>query len=438
MLLRFRVDWCAVIKDRKEDGMDAPGPIASPDTPGGKDIQVDFVANRAMAIAQLTQLRLAIPSSGNVPGEVRIDCFPTTKDVDTRKATKRVSFTPAEQMSTVPIEMAIAEAEETSSVKAKVTDSREASPVPPPGFRPFDWPEAKWIKNGELQRDPGLKFVASWSAKIAEEEMSSPHPLEALSPIPIENSQDSMTVQVGTTDSEAFTPIVLDRIRSVHRRRSRRPSKLHSTFVKPAPVEDFLFRDILCEKAQIDKRSVSIPTANKDSGTVPRWRLAREGPFPNERSQASLRVLGKGCAFRHTTYKWEDHARPEGGLGVPLNHPRFLEWLGVPDSAWLLEMSPGHWCDTLSRDQAMTAAMQLHRDACLMQTNLDILDQYALALHGTASKMLQKTMGGGPYPGAEVAAAAPGTHARRASVQMEALGLWRPTMDPLQFATARC
>ena len=73
---------------------------------------------------------------------------------------------------------------------------------------------------------------------------------------------------------------------------------------------------------------------------------------------------------------------PEGGLGVPLNHPRFLQWLGVPDSAWLLEMSPAHWCDTLSRDQAMSAAMQLHRDACLMQTNLDILDQYALALHG--------------------------------------------------------
>ena len=120
-----------------------------------------------------------------------------------------------------------------------------------------------------------------------------------------------------------------------------------------------------------------------------------------------------------------------------LNHPRFLEWLGAPDSAWLLEMSPGHWCDTLSRDQAMTAAMQLHRDACLMQTNLDILDQYALALHGTASKLLQSTIGGGPYPGAEVASAAPGAHARRASVQMEALGLWRPSMDPLQFAATR-
>ena len=125
------------------------------------------------------------------------------------------------------------------------------------------------------------------------------------------------------------------------------------------------------------------------------------------------------------------------GLGVPLNHPRFLEWLGAPDSAWLLEMSPGHWCDTLSKEQTMTAAMQLHRDACLMQTNLDILDQYALALHGTASKLLQSTIGGGPYPGAEVASAAPGTYARRASVQMEALGLWRPSMDPLQFAATR-
>ena len=120
----------------------------------------------------------------------------------------------------------------------------------------------------------------------------------------------------------------------------------------------------------------------------------------------------------------EDHDPPEGGIGVPLNHPRFLEWLGAPELAWLLEMSPGQWCDTLSRDQAMTASMRLHRDACLMKTNLDILDQYALALHGTASKILQKTVGGGP-------------RARRASVHMEALGLWRPSMDPVQFKTSQ-
>ena len=84
----------------------------------------------------------------------------------------------------------------------------------------------------------------------------------------------------------------------------------------------------------------------------------------------------------------------------------------------------------------MTAAMRLHEDACLMKTNLDILDQYALALHGTASKILQKTIGGGPYPRAEVAAAAQGPRARQASVHMEALGLWRPSMDPVQFKTS--
>ena len=122
------------------------------------------------------------------------------------------------------------------------------SPVPPPGFRRFEWPQAEWTTDSDINRDPGLKFVASWLAKIAEEEGSSPPPLEQLSPIPGENSQDSITVQVGTTDSEAHTPIVLDRIRSTHRRRSRRPMTRYSTSKSPTPEEDFLFKDILCTR----------------------------------------------------------------------------------------------------------------------------------------------------------------------------------------------
>ena len=224
----------------------------------------------------------------------------------------------------------------------------------------------------------------------------------------------------------------------MHWRRPRRPMKGATKCEKPAPAEDFLFKNSMWAPAMGATRTLTESTGIKDRATLPRWRLAREGPFTNERSQASLRVLGKGCAFRHMTYSVEDHAPPEGGLGVPLNHPRFLEWVGAPASAWLLEMSPGQWCDTLSRDQAMTAAMQLHRDACLMNTNLDILDQYALALHGTASKILQKTIGGSPYPKAEVAAEAQGPRARRASVYMEALGLWRPSLDPMQFDKPYC
>ena len=148
---------------------------------------------------------------------------------------------------------------------------------------------------------------------------------------------------------------------------------------------------------------------------------------PTDERHDQMRKAGAGRKFPLQKY-FEDHAPPEGGLGVPLNHPRFLEWVGAPASAWLLEMSPSQWCDTLSRDQAMTAAMQLHKDVCLMNTNLDILDQYV-----TASKILQKTIGGSPYPKAEVAAEAQGPRARRASVHMEILGL-----DPMQFDKPCC
>ena len=56
----------------------------------------------------------------------------------------------------------------------------------------------------------------------------------------------------------------------------------------------------------------------------------------------------------------------------------------------------------------MSAAVQLHRDACLMNTNLNILEQYLLSLHGAASKILEKTIGGDPYPAAAVAGGAKG------------------------------
>ena len=78
-----------------------------------------------------------------------------------------------------------------------------------------------------------------------------------------------------------------------------------------------------------------------------------------------------------------------------------------------------------SRDQAMAAAIQLHRDVCLMATNLDILDQYTVSLKGTASKILESSV----YLTVEVAVGAELPF--RASVQMEAMGLWRPSLDPI-------
>ena len=80
-------------------------------------------------------------------------------------------------------------------------------------------------------------------------------------------------------------------------------------------------------------------------------------------------------------------------------------------------MEPGRWLHSLSRDQAMDAAIQLHRDVCLMATNLDVLDQYALSLQGTASKILELGLDSRGFPSAEVAAGALGPRVRRASVR---------------------
>ena len=83
----------------------------------------------------------------------------------------------------------------------------------------------------------------------------------------------------------------------------------------------------------------------------------------------------------------------------------------------------------------MAAAIQLHRDVCLMTTNLDILDQYALSLQGTASTILETSIGSSGYPTVDVAAGALGPRVRRDSVQMEAMGLWRPSLDPIRLKT---
>ena len=85
------------------------------------------------------------------------------------------------------------------------------------------------------------------------------------------------------------------------------------------------------------------PVSRPSPGVVPHWSLAREGPFLAERSPSSILCLDAGCAFRNTTYRPWDHAPPSGDFGIPLHHPRLLEWLKLPESASLLEMGPGRW-----------------------------------------------------------------------------------------------
>ena len=133
----------------------------------GRITKLISLVNRAMVIAQLTQLRIAIPLSGHVPGEVPIDCFPKMDDLDVTKITKRVSFAPSGQSSKVPVDPPMIKPEEPSINEQRDKNLRVGSPAPPPGFGRFEWPQAEWTTNSDVNRDPGLKFVASWSAKTA-------------------------------------------------------------------------------------------------------------------------------------------------------------------------------------------------------------------------------------------------------------------------------
>ena len=107
------------------------------------------------------------------------------------------------------------------------------------------------------------------------------------------------------------------------------------------------------------------PYVDRECPVTRWWRLAREGPFLEERSPEYIRSLGPGCAFRNTTYRSSEYAVPVGDYGFPLHHARFVEWIGVPESAGLIEFSGSQWVDKLSRDQAVTAAVHLQRDVGL-------------------------------------------------------------------------
>ena len=75
--------------------------------------------------------------------------------------------------------------------------------------------------------------------------------------------------------------------------------------------------------------------------------------------------------------------------------------------------------------------MKLHKDACLMKSNLDVLDQYALALHGRHLRYYDEQLRRA-FSGCGGTDGSPRGTCGRISVQMRALGLWRPTMDPVR------
>ena len=77
--------------------------------------------------------------------------------------------------------------------------------------------------------------------------------------------------------------------------------------------------------------------------------------------------------------------------------------------------------------------MPLQRDVGLMQTNVDVLDQYALSLQKAASRIIDRCLGPCEYPAAEIVTGALGPRVRHVTNQMESMGLWPPSLDSLRL-----
>ena len=94
--------------------------------------------------------------------------------------------------------------------------------------------------------------------------------------------------------------------------------------------------------------------------------LSQKGPFDvSQDSGATPRVMDNlpGCQNRTTTYEDIQVTTADPGYSLQLQNPRFLEYVGTPESTRLLSRSPEYWLHHMTQDEAVAAALQLKHDA---------------------------------------------------------------------------
>ena len=137
-----------------------------------------------------------------------------------------------------------------------------------------------------------------------------------------------------------------------------------------------------------------------------------------------------GCPYRFSESGGLTFTDGNPVYGLQLHHPRFLEFVGAPESARLLDCSPTFCVDQLGKEQAMAAAINLQRDVGVMLSDLQILSQFAMALNRMSFSMMALGLGQSLFPRAEVDDLSPAPRAARAASYMSAMGLWHPQTGP--------
>ena len=105
-----------------------------------------------------------------------------------------------------------------------------------------------------------------------------------------------------------------------------------------------------------------------------------------------------GCQYRMTSYNPTEVADIDPAHMLQLHHPRFLEYVGAPESAGLLSHPPENWINTMDREEAVSAALQLQHDAGLIMSNLQVLGQFVMSFNRMSSEVMRLAFGQEQFP----------------------------------------
>ena len=152
---------------------------------------------------------------------------------------------------------------------------------------------------------------------------------------------------------------------------------------------------------------------------------------PGVAEKAKMTVSGiPGCPYRFLESDEFPFIDGKPVSGLQLHNPRFLELVGAPESARLLDRAPLYWVEEMGKERAMVAAATLQRDVGVMLSNLKILSQFAMALNRMSFSMMALGLDRSVFLGAEMEEQSLAPRARRAAPYMSAMVLWRPQENP--------
>ena len=186
-------------------------------------------------------------------------------------------------------------------VKAEEMDSAEEvldEPAPvirhPSGFQRFSWPREEWCTNGGVSLFDFSRELTGWLSGDYDAQSVDP-PSLPISPVLRDSLDDYVAANVGSSreDSNAISEDVVIAptvIRTLPVETDSGPSAM---MVLSSPDAPGLFSKSPMDVVADMPNYLTGPVSRRSLG-VPRWRLAREGPFLAERSLSLIRCLGAG------------------------------------------------------------------------------------------------------------------------------------------------